>query len=435
MNAVDIIIKKRDGKKLEKDEINYFIQEYTNGNIPDYQASAWAMAVLLNGMDNTEISQLTMAMAHSGHMLDISKAVDYACDKHSTGGVGDKTTLIVQPIVTACGIPVAKMSGRGLGFSGGTIDKLESFPGIQLFLSEEDFLAQLKKYHTVIAGQSKDLAPADGKLYALRDVTGTVPSPALIASSIMSKKLAVSTNAILLDVKVGKGAFMKDLDSAKNLANIMVSIGKHAGRIMKAELSDMNQPLGYAVGNILEVKEAISLLMNQPAAPDLYTHCVDSSAQLLLMAKQVSTLEEARKKVLSVIENGKALEMLKLLIGIQKGDTSYIDHPDKFPQAPFIKVCESKESGFIHEIDAEEVGETSVDLGGGRRKKTDSIDHTVGIEIHHKVGDKIEKGEPLFTVHAASEISLKTAEDRLYKAHVIQPETCEALPQFFGIVE
>ena len=281
MNMVEIICKKRDKEKLSQKEIEYFITNYTNGTIPDYQASALAMAILLNGMDEEEISQMTLAMSRSGETLNLSEHAAFSVDKHSTGGVGDKTTLIVQPIVASCGVAVAKMSGRGLGFSGGTIDKLEAIPGIRLDLSREEFLSQLQRIGSVISGQSKHLAPADGKMYALRDVTGTVPSQALIASSIMSKKLAVSTNAILLDVKVGKGAFMKNIEDATSLAKLMVSIGKYNGRIMRAELSDMNQPLGYMVGNILEVKEAVGMLKCEPAAPDLYEHCISSCAQLL----------------------------------------------------------------------------------------------------------------------------------------------------------
>ena len=435
MNMVDIICNKRDKKKLTQAEIEYFIANYTSGDIPDYQAAALAMAILLNGMDEEEISQMTMAMAHSGETLNLSEHADFSVDKHSTGGVGDKTTLIVQPIVASCGVAVAKMSGRGLGFSGGTIDKLESIPGIRLDLSREEFLDQLKRIGTVISGQSKHLAPADGKMYALRDVTGTVPSQALIASSIMSKKLAVSTNAILLDVKVGKGAFMKNVEDATSLAKLMCEIGRYNGRIMRAELSDMNQPLGYMVGNSLEVKEAITMLMCEPTAPDLYEHCVDSSAQLLQMASKAASFEEGKKMAEDALTSGRAFEKLKEMIAAQSGDVSYLDDPSKFPAAPYVETCEVPEDGYVAAIDAQEVGETCVELGGGRHQKTDPVDHRVGIEIHHKVGDEVYEGDPLFTIHAHDEETLAYARLRLYAAHRISREPVAKLPQFYGIIE
>lgn len=435
MNMVNIICKKRDKMKLSRQEIEYFISNYTSGEIPDYQAAALAMAILLNGMDEEEISQMTMAMANSGETLNLSEHAAFSVDKHSTGGVGDKTTLIVQPIVSSCGVAVAKMSGRGLGFSGGTIDKLESIPGMRTDLSKEEFLGQLQRIGSVISGQSKHLAPADGKMYALRDVTGTVPSQALIASSIMSKKLAVSTNAILLDVKVGKGAFMKTIEDAKSLAKLMCSIGRYNGRIMRAELSDMNQPLGYMVGNILEVKEAVSMLKGEPTAPDLYEHCIDSSAQLLQMASKVKTFEEGREMAVEALNSGRAFEKLKEMIAAQGGDVRYLDDTSKFPEAPFSEICEAPESGYISSIDAQEVGETGVELGGGRHQKSDPIDHRVGIEIYHKVGDQVHIGDPLFTIYAHDETTLAYARLRLHAAHHIRPVPVEKLPQFYGIVE
>lgn len=435
MNAVDIIIKKRDGKALSTEEIRFFIDGYTRDEIPDYQAAAWAMAVLCKGMTEKETADLTIAMAESGEKLDLDDAVDVAVDKHSTGGVGDKTTLIVQPIVTACGLAVAKMSGRGLGFSGGTIDKLESIPGIKLGLSKEEFLQQLKEHKTVLSGQSVDLAPADGKLYALRDVTGTVPAMPLIASSIMSKKIAAGTHLILLDVKVGNGAFMETLDQARTLAELMVSIGKQAGRTVKAELSDMNQPLGSAVGNILEVKEAAAFLKGEPVPSDLYDHCIESSAQLLLMGKIRPTLDECRTLAISSVKDGSAFESLKKLIGLQHGDTSYLDYPEKFPPAPVIRTIASPAKGWIKEVNARKVGETSVLLGAGREKKSDTIDHRVGILVHHKVGEYIEKGAPLFTIHAGSEQSFEQAAAALADGCVLSQEKVEPLPQFYGIVE
>lgn len=440
MNAVDIIIKKRDGVELTNDEIAFFIRGYTQGEIPDYQAAAWAMAILCKGMTDIETAALTRAMAQSGEMLSLEEVVNgikvnQAVDKHSTGGVGDKTTLIVQPIVTSCGLAVAKMSGRGLGYSGGTIDKLESIPGMRLNLTKDEFLQQYLTYHTVLSGQSADLAPADGKMYALRDVTGTVPAMPLIASSIMSKKLAVGTHAILLDVKVGCGAFMENLEDATKLAKLMVAIGKNNGRFVKAELSDMNQPLGFAVGNILEVKEAVALLRGEPAAPDLREHCIESSAILLMMGQKADTKEQARIMVEDALNSGKAFESLKQLVSLQKGDISYLDNLEKFPKAPVIRVVSAPKTGWLSEINARIIGETSVDLGAGRIKKTDSIDHRVGIIVHHKVGDRITQGEPLFTIHAHSDDSCYNAEKKLSSAVQYSDTPCERLPQFYGLVE
>ncbi len=434
MNVVDIIIKKRDGKELSREEIEFFINGFTREEIPDYQAAAWAMAVMCRGMTPTETTFLTMAMAHSGEILSLNGVAENAVDKHSTGGVGDKTTLIVQPIVAACGLQVAKMSGRGLGFSGGTIDKLESIPGIRLNLSKEEFLAQLKAHGTVLSGQSGDLAPADGKLYALRDVTGTVPSMPLIASSIMSKKIAAGTHTILLDVKVGNGAFMETLPQATELAELMVAIGKQIGRTVKAELSDMNQPLGYAVGNILEVKEAIAMLRGESTAPDLAEHCLESSAVLLQMAGKAADDAAGRAMAREALASGRAFENLKLLIGLQDGDTAYLDEPDRFPLAPVIREIPAAQDGWLSEINARRIGETSVDLGAGRVKKSDPIDHRVGIIVHHKVGDAVKRGEPLFTIHANSEEKFTQAAERLAAACVYQSEPCPKLPQIYGLI-
>ncbi len=435
MNIVDIIIKKRDRLELSQEEIEYFISGYTKGEIPDYQAAAWAMAVLCRGMTDIETSYITMAMAHSGEILSLDGIVDEAVDKHSTGGVGDKTTLIVQPIVSSCGLAVAKMSGRGLGFSGGTIDKFESIPGMRLNLTKEEFLAQLKEHGTVLSGQSADLAPADGKLYALRDVTGTVPAIPLIASSIMSKKIAAGTHSILLDVKLGCGAFMKDLESATQLAKLMVAIGKQCGRTVKAELSDMNQPLGYAVGNILEVKEAVNMLRGAPTAPDLAEHCIESSAILLMMGNKADTIEQARDMVSDALNSGRAFDSLKLLVSLQGGDVSYLEDLSKFPIAPIIRDIPVAQTGWLSEINAQIVGETSVDLGAGRVKKSDPIDHRVGIIVHAKVGDKVKQGEPLFTIHANSDESYKHAVERLTDACVYSETPCKKLPQFYGLIE
>lgn len=374
MNAVEIIVKKRDGEPLSREEIKFFIDGYTAGKIPDYQASALAMAILCRGMNDRETADLTMAIAESGEILSLDGVVDVAVDKHSTGGVGDKTTLIVQPIVSACGVPVAKMSGRGLGFSGGTIDKLESIPGMRLDLTKEEFLAQLKKYHTVLSGQSGDLAPADGKLYALRDVTGTVPALPLIASSVMSKKIAAGTPVILLDVKVGDGAFMETIEKARRLAGVMVAIGTQIGRKVYAELTDMNQPLGAAVGNILEVKESIAFLKGEPVPSDLYEHCVKSSATLLEMAGAAATSEDALALVRRALSSGAAFESLKKLVSLQGGDISYLDSPEKFPAAPIVRTVTADRAGYVHAIRARIVGEASVALDAGRITKSDAID-------------------------------------------------------------
>lgn len=434
MNAVEIIVKKRDGEPLSREEIKFFIDGYTAGKIPDYQASALAMAILCRGMNDRETADLTMAIAESGEVLSLDGVVDIAVDKHSTGGVGDKTTLIVQPIVSACGVPVAKMSGRGLGFSGGTIDKLESIPGMRLDLTKEEFLAQLKKYHTVLSGQSGDLAPADGKLYALRDVTGTVPALPLIASSVMSKKIAAGTPVILLDVKVGDGAFMETIEKARRLAGVMVAIGTHIGRKVYAELTDMNQPLGAAVGNILEVKESIAFLKGEPVPSDLYEHCVKSSATLLEMAGAAATSEDALAQVRRALSSGAAFESLKKLVSIQGGDISYLDSPEKFPAAPIVRTVTAGRAGYVHAIRARTVGEASVSLDAGRVTKGDAIDRRVGIVVHLKVGDPVEKGQPIFTIHANSEAKAERAAVNLIQAISIQDGPRDRYPQFYGLI-
>ncbi len=331
MRAVDIIIKKRDKGVLTREEIDFFVEGFTRGDIPDYQAAAFAMAVMLNGMNAEETTYLTLAMARSGEVLDLTGVVDFVVDKHSTGGVGDKTTLVVEPAVATCGLPVGKMSGRGLGFTGGTLDKLESIPGYRTDLSTEEFIQQLKEIGLVLTGQSKDLAPADGKLYALRDVTGTVPSIPLIASSVMSKKIAGGAHAIVLDVKVGLGAFMETLESARELSRLMVDIGRLSGRKVVALLSDMNQPLGQAVGNALELKEAIDTL-HGGGPEDFREHCLVVASHMLKVGGKAASLEEARQMVERVIAEGKAWEKFRQLVAAQGGDVSYVDHPEKLPR-------------------------------------------------------------------------------------------------------
>lgn len=434
MRAVDIIIKKRDKGELTREEIDFFIKGYTDEDIPDYQASAWAMAVLLNGMTPRETTDLTLALANSGEMLDCTAAVPVAVDKHSTGGVGDKTTLVVQPLVAACGLPVGKISGRGLGFSGGTLDKLESIPGCRVDLSTDEFLEQLGEVGVVLAGQSADLAPADGKLYALRDVTGTVQSIPLIASSVMSKKIAGGATAILLDVKVGSGAFMENLDEARELAELMVAIAEGSGRKAVALLSDMNQPLGQAVGNALEVKEAIQTLHNQ-GPDDFSEHCLVVAAHMLALGDVVQDAEAGKMVATKALENGEAWEKFKQLIAVQGGDIAYIEDPERLPKARLIEPIGSPRNGFLSKVDARIVGETACMLGAGRAKKSDAVDHAVGIEVLCNVGDVVKEGQELFKVHANDETRLAEAVQRLFTAIAWSDNPVEPLPLFYGVVE
>lgn len=433
MRAVDLIIKKRDKQELSKEEINFLIQNFTTGEIPDYQMSAWAMAVLLNGMSHQEITDLTLAMAASGDQLDLSEFGGVVVDKHSTGGVGDKTTLVVAPIVAACGLPVGKMSGRGLGFSGGTIDKLESIPGFKSNLSTEEFITQLREHGIVLTGQSLDLAPADGKLYALRDVTGTVQSIPLIASSVMSKKIASGADAIALDVKVGRGAFMKNLDEAHELAEVMVAIGKLSGRRVIAVLSQMDQPLGVAVGNALEMKEAIEML-NGTGPEDFHAHCIDLSAYMLILGKKATELESARRMAQEAIDNGSALNKFKELIQTQHGDVSVIDHPELLPSASLVIPITADSSGWVKVVDAQDVGESSVEIGAGRQKKGDAIDQAVGIMVRVKVGDRIEAGQTLFDVHVSDRKAFETVFQKLKTSVEISDEPVEPPPYFWGVI-
>jgi pyrimidine-nucleoside phosphorylase len=388
------------------------------------------MAIVLNGMTPRETTDLTLAMANSGHMLDLSDVVDLAVDKHSSGGVGDKTSLAVLPIVAASGLPVGKMSGRGLGFSGGTLDKLESIPGYRVDLTTEEFKHQLKEKGIVLTGQSLDLAPADGKLYALRDVTGTVQSIPLIASSIMCKKLAAGAQAILLDVKTGLGAFMETLEDARQLATMMVDIGQLAGREVVALLSDMNQPLGNAVGNSLEVVEAVETLKDN-GPEDFLDHCLHVSAHMLVLGKRAGDLEQGRAMAEKSIADGSAFEKLKVLVEAQGGDVAYVEDPSRFPRAQYVEAVESPQTGYVSQVQARSVGEAAVALGAGRARKADPIDHAVGFLIHHKVGDQVERGQPLFTIHANDKEKLDEARQAVLSAHVFSPEPVERLPLFY----
>jgi len=430
MRVVDIIINKRDKKSLTTEEIEFFVRGFTNGDIPDYQASAFAMAVLLNGMTPTETADLTLAMARSGQMLDLSEVVDVAVDKHSSGGVGDKTSISVMPMVAACGLPVGKMSGRGLGFSGGTLDKLESIPGYRVDLTTDEFKKQLKEKGIVLTGQSLDLAPADGKMYALRDVTGTVPSTPLIASSIMCKKIAAGAQAIVLDVKTGLGAFMQTLDEARELAGLMVDIGSLAGRKTVALLSDMNQPLGAAVGNALEVIEAIETLRGGGPV-DFREHCLHVAAHMLVLGQRAKDLAEGRAMAEKSITDGSALEKLRVLVQAQGGDASYVDDVSKFERAKYVEVVNAPRNGFISQVHARIVGEASVALGAGRSKKGDPVDHAVGFVIHKIVGDKVQEGEPLFEIHANDEEKLAEARMEVLSAYRFNDESVPPLPLFY----
>jgi pyrimidine-nucleoside phosphorylase len=433
MRAVDIIVKKRDGGTLTPEEIEFFVKGFTSQDIPDYQVAAWAMAVLFQGMSPKETADLTLAMAHSGEVLDLSDTVKLALDKHSTGGVGDKTTLAVEPMVSACGVPVGKMSGRGLSFSGGTLDKMESIPGFNSSLTMDEFKAQLKSIGLVLAGQTLDLAPADGLLYSLRDVTGTVPSIPLIASSVMSKKLAGGAQAIVLDVKIGLGAFMPDVEQARLLAQRMVEIGQHAGRKVVALLSDMNQPLGRAVGNALEVREAINTLRGQGPA-DFRDHCLEIAGHMLILAGLADSPEAGRGLAAEAITSGKAFEKFKVLVAAQGGDTSVVSDPDKLPKARLVQTIPSPITGNIQQLHAREIGLTVMQLGGGRERKGEPIDHAVGVVLHHRVGDHVERGDTLFTLHANDETRAAMAVQRLLAATKITQKAVEPDPLFYGTV-
>jgi pyrimidine-nucleoside phosphorylase len=430
MRAVDVIIHKRDRQELTPDEIRFFVDGIADSSIPDYQISAWAMAVLLNGMTPRETTDLALAMAHSGETLDLSPLVKHAVDKHSTGGVGDKTSLVVLPVVAACGLPVAKMSGRGLGFSGGTLDKMESIPGYRVDLSTEEFERQLEEIGIVLCGQSRDLAPTDASLYALRDVTGTVPSIPLIASSVMSKKIAAGAHAIVLDVKVGNGAFMETLDAARELAQLMTQIGELAGRKVVCLLSDMNQPLGAAVGNSLEVREALDTLRGN-GPQDFREHCLVVAANMLLLGERALDLTSGRALAEVALEDGSALAKFRALVQAQGGDASYVDEPARFAPAPFVQEVVSPESGYLAQVNARIIGEATVALGAGRMKKGDSIDHAVGLEIPLKVGDQVERGQRLFIVHAKSREDWEVARRHVLKAYVFSSGPVPHLPLFF----
>ncbi|HDG5462914.1 pyrimidine-nucleoside phosphorylase [Staphylococcus aureus] len=399
MRMIDIIEKKRDGHTLTTEEINFFIDGYVKGDIPDYQASSLAMAIYFQDMNDDERAALTMAMVNSGDMIDLSDIKGVKVDKHSTGGVGDTTTLVLAPLVAAVDVPVAKMSGRGLGHTGGTIDKLEAIDGFHVEIDEATFVKLVNENKVAVVGQSGNLTPADKKLYALRDVTGTVNSIPLIASSIMSKKIAAGADAIVLDVKTGSGAFMKTLEDAEALAHAMVRIGNNVGRNTMAIISDMNQPLGRAIGNALELQEAIDTLKGQ-GPKDLTELVLTLGSQMVVLANKAETLEEARALLIEAIDSGAALEKFKTFIKNQGGDETVIDHPERLPQAQYQIEYIAKKSGYVTELVSNDIGVASMMLGAGRLTKEDDIDLAVGIVLNKKIGDKVEEGESLLTIHS-----------------------------------
>lgn len=426
MRMVDIIVKKRDGKVLTKEEISFFVKGYVGGSIPDYQVSALAMAILFRGMNKEEITILTDLMMHSGDIIDLSSIKGVKADKHSTGGVGDKTSLVLGPMVAACGVKIAKMSGRGLGHTGGTLDKMEAIPGMKIAIPEQQFIKQVNEVGLAIVGQTGHLVPADKKLYSLRDVTGTVESIPLIASSVMSKKLASGSDTILLDVKFGSGAFMKDLASARELARTMVDIGDDLGRDTRAILTDMEQPLGLAVGNALEVKEAIATLSGK-GPRDLVELCLEAGAIMLEQAKVVTDLKKGRKMLEKVIADGSALSKLREMVKAQGGDVSFIDHPDKFPLSRHIIEIRSQKDGYVRRIEALEIGESAMRLGAGRETYDDIIDMSAGIVLNKKVGDQVKKGDVLCVVHTNKEDYESILQD-IHHSFKLEQEKIEPLP-------
>lgn len=426
MRMFDVIAKKRDGETLSKEELQFVIDGYVSGQIPDYQMSALLMAIYLRGMTDQETAQLTDIMAHSGDMVDLSAIHGIKVDKHSTGGVGDKTTLVITPIVAACGVKIAKMSGRGLGHTGGTVDKMESVPGTRTSLDRQEFFDQVNRIDISVIGQSGNLAPADKKIYALRDVTATIGCVPLIASSIMSKKLAAGSDCILLDVKTGNGAFMKTLDGSIQLAQAMVAIGAHNGRKVAALITDMDTPLGYNIGNSLEVIESVEVLKGRGPA-DLTEVCYQLAANMLLLAGK-GTLAECRKMAEEAVASGAAYEKLKQMFAAQGGDVSVLDDPDKFAKAKYSREIRADQSGWLYATNTEMIGNASVLLGAGRIKKEDTIDFAAGIVLHKKAGDRVEKGDLLATFYAEDEGKFASAEE-MYRGALTFRDEKPVLPE------
>ncbi|MCA1058256.1 pyrimidine-nucleoside phosphorylase [Rossellomorea aquimaris] len=424
MRMVDLIEKKREGKELSTEEIKFIVEGYTDGTIPDYQVSALTMAIFFKDMSDRERADLTMAMVESGDQIDLSAIEGIKVDKHSTGGVGDTTTLVLGPLVASVGVPVAKMSGRGLGHTGGTIDKLESVEGFHVEIENDEFIRLVNKNKLAVIGQSGNLTPADKKLYSLRDVTATVNSIPLIASSIMSKKIAAGADAIVLDVKTGAGAFMKTLDDSKDLATAMVNIGNNVGRKTMAVISDMSQPLGYAIGNALEVKEAIDTLKGE-GPEDLTELCLTLGSHMVFLAEKASTLEEARALLQKAIEDGSALENFKVFLESQGGDPTVVDEPSKLPQAKYKIELEAKQDGYVSEIVADAVGTAAMWLGAGRATKDSVIDLAVGLELRKKIGDAVKAGESLATIYSNDE-NIDNVKEKLYESIKVTDEHVEA---------
>ncbi|MFB5282043.1 pyrimidine-nucleoside phosphorylase [Peribacillus sp. Hz7] len=420
MRMVDLIEKKRDGHELTTEEMTFIIQGFTDGSLPDYQMSAWAMAVYFQGLTERECADLTMAMVQSGDQIDLSKIEGVKVDKHSTGGVGDTTTLVLGPLVASVGVPVAKMSGRGLGHTGGTVDKLEAVAGFHVEIENEQFIELVNKNKLAVIGQSGNLTPADKKLYALRDVTATVNSMGLIASSIMSKKIAAGADAIVLDVKTGAGAFMKTLEDSEALAHAMVQIGNNVGRQTMAVISDMSQPLGFAIGNALEVKEAIDTLKGE-GPEDLTELSLTLGSYMVYLAKKASSLDEARARLTQAIQDGSALETFRKFLIAQGGDGSVVDRPEKLPQASFVYELQAKESGYVSEIVADEIGTAAMLLGAGRATKESEIDLAVGLVLRKKIGDYVEQGESLVTIYSNVE-DVNAVKEKLYNHISISKE-------------
>lgn len=433
MRMYDIIRKKRDGGELTSEEIKFFIEGYTKGDIPDYQASALLMAIFFKGMNFRETADLTFAVRDSGQKLDFSAINGIRVDKHSTGGVGDKTSLVVAPLVASLGVKVAKMSGRGLGHTGGTIDKLEAIPGFKTDLSEQEFLDNVNKIGVCIVGQNRDLAPADKKLYALRDVTATVDSLPLVVSSIMGKKLAADDDCIVLDVKTGSGAFAKTLDDSRQLASVMVEIGKRAGKKMLALITDMDRPLGNAIGNTLEVKEAVDTL-NGHGPEDFTEICVILATNMLYLAGKGS-IDECERAVKGAIADGSALETFKKMVKAQGGDVECIENPDKFKKAPFEAVVKAQKSGYIHNVDTEGYGIASLLLGAGRNTKEEGIDFSAGIVLCKKTGDYVREGEPIAVMYTSDENRFENAERKFIESTCISDEQPARRPIVLDRVE
>lgn len=433
MRVVDLIIKKRNGEALSAEEIAWLIDGYARGDVPDYQMAAWAMAVVFRGMTDEETTALTLAMARSGDMIDLHDIAPLTVDKHSTGGVGDKTSLVLAPLVAAAGLPVAKMSGRGLGFTGGTLDKLESIPGMRVDLSADEFRRAVQNVGLVIAGQSAVLAPADKQLYALRDVTGTVDSIPLIGASIMSKKLAAGADCIVLDVKVGRGAFMKTLNDARELARRMVAIGNGAGRKVSAVITSMEQPLGHAIGNALEVKEAIDTLQGRGPS-DFVELCLALGTQLMLLSGKTSDATQAEQMLRHALESGAAWEKLRAMVVNQGGAPATMDDPTLLPEATVKEPVAAPHEGYIAHIDALALAHAVNELGGGRQKKDDQIDHSVGIVLAHKVGDFVTLGAPLATIHASHSDAVDAVRDRVRAAFELDVEHPSVQPLIYEVL-